>query len=364
MSMGLEVSIATRVPQRQPGRSRGAHPLQAMLRRAGLKYIESDALTIRRERRGKGFAYYDADGELIRDRETLKRLASLAVPPAYRDVLYAEDPRAHLQAIGRDAAGRLQYRYHPDWTHIRESRKAARLARLVESLPRLRRAIGQHLAGNEPDRSFTLAAIIALVDRTAIRAGCETYSRLNGTRGASTLLKSNVAIEGNAITLTFKAKGGLSVRKTVRDRRLAEVFRTLRQLPGKRLFQYRDARGTVRQIRRRDVNLFLREVAGCEITLKDFRTLMASAGVLEVLSQTAPAPSARARKRQVLDAVRKAADHLANTPTICRKSYVHDSIITAFEDGALARFADKFRKSRSTCLREQVLARVITAAAA
>ncbi len=335
-----------------------------MLRRVGLKYVESDALTIRRERRGKGFAYYDADGDLIRDRAVIKRLASLAVPPAYRDVMYAEDPRAHLQAIGRDAAGRLQYRYHPDWNHVRETRKAARLARLVEVLPRLRRAIGQYLARAEADRALALACIIALVDRTAIRAGSETYSRLNGTRGAATLLKSNVSVAGSAITLTFKAKGGQSVRKTVRDRRLAAAFAVLRELPGKRFFQYRDADGTVRQVRRRDVNAFLREMAGCAITLKDFRTLMASAGVLEVLSQTEPAPSQRARRRQVLEAVRKAADHLANTPTICRKSYVHDSIITAFEEGELARFAEKFKKSRSSCLREQVLAEVITAAAA
>ena len=335
-----------------------------MLRRVGLKYIESDALAIRREKRGKGFAYYDADGELIRDRKIVKRLASLAVPPAYRDVMYAEDPRAHLQAIGRDAAGRLQYRYHPDWEHVRESRKAARLARLVEVLPRLRRAIGQYLARETPDRAFALAAVVALVDRTAIRAGCETYSRLNGTRGAATLLKSNVTIAGSAITLSFKAKGGQSVRKTLRDRRLAAAFTALRQLPGRRMFQYRDESGTVRELKRRDVNAFLRECAGCEITLKDFRTLMASAGVLEVLSQMEPAPSARARRRQVLDAVRKAADHLANTPTICRKSYVHDSIITAFEEGELARFAGTFKKSRSSALREQVLAQVITAAAA
>lgn len=365
MAVAADIAVTTRAaagPARQAARR--AHPLRAMLRRAGLTYVESVALTIRRERYGRGFAYYDAEGAPIRDRKLVKRLARLAVPPAYRDVMYAEDPRAHLQAIGRDAAGRLQYRYHPDWQHIRETRKAARLARLIEALPRLRRAIGRYLARAEPDRALALAAVLALVDRTAIRAGCETYSRLNGTRGAATLLKSNVGIAGAAITLTFRAKGGQSVRKRLRDRRLAQALSVLRQLPGRRLFQYRDADGRVRPLRRRDVNAFLRETAGCEVTLKDFRTLMASAGVLEALSQTEPAPSARARRRQVLEAVRKAADNLANTPTICRKSYVHDSVITAFENGALVRFADRFRTSRSAALRERVLAQVISAAAA
>ena len=334
-----------------------------LARRLGLRRITTDQLAIRRRRCGRSFAFYHPDGTLIRDRALVRRLKSLAVPPAYEDVLYAEDPAAHIQATGRDAAGRLQYRYHPEWEKVREARKAERLSRLAEALPRIRRSVAQHLSDLEPTRELALAGVIELVARTSIRPGGESYARTNGTRGAATLLKSNVTLSGETITLTFRAKGGQDVRKEFSAPRLCQVIEVLRRLPGKRLFQYRDENGTIRHVRARDVNAFLRSLAGVQISLKDFRTLCASAAVLDALARTLPAASERQRRRQVLDAVRAAAAELHNTPTICRKSYVHETVVSAFENGILERFSEALRGCRSGARKEQFLAQVVATGA-
>jgi DNA topoisomerase-1 len=330
----------------------------------GLKLGDQNALTIRRIKRGKNYSFVRANGSQIRDARTIRRLHAMAVPPAYRQVRYSQDPASHLQAVGRDAAGRLQYRYHSDWEKVREHRKAHRLARLVAALPKIRRHVSMHLSGDQPTREFALSAVIELIARTAIRPGNESYARLNGTRGATTLLKSNVTLEDDCVVLTFKAKGGKAVRKECDAAKLVRAIGILRTVPGKRMFQYRDRSGIVRAASTTAVNAFLREIAGIKISLKDFRTLMASAVVLESLSRISPAASARGRKKQVLEAVRAAADELSNTPAICRKSYVHDTIVTAFEDGILERFAATMKGYRTQAKREQLLAQVVTAAAA
>lgn len=355
-------SVATpKHPVRRQNAARSANGLppstRRLLKRLGLTYVTTDELTIRRVRHGRGFRYVAANGSPVAAQE-LQRLASLAVPPAYEDVLYASDPSAHIQAIGRDAAGRLQYRYHPEWQRVRETRKARRLARLAEALPQIRRSVSRHLSASEPTRSFTLAAIIELVARSAIRPGGEQYARLRGTRGAATLLKSNVSVYGETVRLSFRAKGGKRMEKEVHAPKLAAAVAVLRQLPGRRLFQYRTEDGALRLASAQDVNRFLREIAGVEISLKDFRTLLASVSVLEALARAAPAASNRARRRQVLDAIRAAADTLGNTPAICGKSYVHETVVSAFEDGVLEQFAETLRGCRSTTRSEKVLAQV------
>ena len=259
----------------------------------GLKLGDQTGLTIRRIKRGKGYSFIRANGTAIRQVGTIKRLNSMAVPPAYRDVRYSADPASHLQAVGTDAAGRLQYRYHADWEKVREHRKAHRLARLVAALPKIRRNVSAHLSGDEPTREFALSAVIELIARTAIRPGNESYARLNGTRGATTLLKSNVTIEDDNLVLTFKAKGGKATRKECDATKLVRAIGILRTVPGKRMFQYRDRSGIVRAVSTTSVNAFLREIAGIKISLKDFRTLMASAVVLESLSRITPAASER-----------------------------------------------------------------------
>lgn len=355
--------VSDSLPSSRPERPPQKPVVKRLAKRLGLTLEHRTALTIRRVKRGKGYGYVGPDGRTIRRAAVINRLTSLAVPPAYSDVRYAMNPSAHLQAVGRDAAGRLQYRYHPDWEKIREIRKAHRLAGLVDALPRIRRSVAQHLSGNQPTREFALAAVIELIARTAIRPGHESYTRLHGTRGATTLLKSNVAIEDDCVTISFRGKGGKMLRKECNASALVRAIEILRTLPGRYLFQYRDDGGERRKVSASQVNCFLRQIAGIKISLKDFRTLMASAAVLESLARISPAQSRRGRRRQVLDAVRAAAEELANTPAICRRSYVHDTIVTAFEDGLLERFSSTLKGCRSQAKREQILAQVVTAAA-
>jgi DNA topoisomerase-1 len=359
---GGDAAVRARIDRPRPRVARSA-ALAKTAQAHGLRLITPEALTIARRRCGRGFAYYDADGVRLRDPAAVSRLARLAVPPAYVDVRYAEDASAHLQAIGQDAAGRLQYRYHPAWEKVRELRKARRLVRFAAVLPRIRRRVAQHLAEDSVAREAVLAAVIELVARSAIRPGGEDYARLNGTRGAATLLKSNVGIDGQTVTLTFRAKGGKVVRKEISAPLLVPMLERLRGLPGRRLFQYRDDAGDVRLVTARAVNAFLRDIAGgVMISLKDFRTLLASAAVLDALARQVPAESARQRRRQVLDAVRKAAANLANTPAICRRSYVHAAVVAAFEEGVLEGFAETLKRSRSAARREQLLTRIMAIA--
>jgi DNA topoisomerase-1 len=304
----------------------------ALAKRLGLRYVTTDALLIRRRRSGR-WIYIGNGGQPIQDRRIVRRLTRLAVPPAYQDVLYAADRAAHLQAVGRDAAGRLQYRYHPQWEDVREGRKARRLARLAHALPQVRRSLGQYLASDNRTREFACAAVIELVACSAIRAGSE-YRRLHGTRGAAMLLKSNVSIYGQAIKLKFRSKGGKIVTKKFAAARLARVMALLRRLPGRRLFQYQAEDGTVRGVNARDVNAFLREIAGTKISLKDFRTLLASA--------SAEPEAENLRRKQVLEAVR------------CRKSYVHETVVTAFENGVLEHFSETLKNCRSPTRRAKV----------
>ncbi len=359
---GLEAA-QPKAAHKPPRGARFPADVRALAKRFRLHLITPAQLKITRKRAGEGFAFYSATGKHIKDKKILFRLNSLAVPPAYEDVHYAADPRAHIQAIGRDAAGRLQYRYHPDWEKVREARKSDHLNSLIQVLPKIRRSIAQHLAADEPKKEFALAAVIELVATASIRAGSEEYAKQHGTRGAATLLKSNVKTNDEHISLHFRAKGSKLVDKEFHSPRLCKAIEVLRTLPGRRLFQYRDDAGAVHAVRARDVNVFLREIAGCSISLKDFRTLCASAAVLETLSRAVPAGATRGHRKQVLEAVRSAAEELANTPAICRKSYVHDAVVTAFEDGVLERFASTLKSCRSPARKEQFLAQVLSTAA-
>lgn len=293
-------------------------------------------LVLRRLRSGKGFRFVDADGATIKDSETVARLKSLAMPPAYANVRYAANSAIHLQAVGEDAAGRLQYRYHPNWLQVREGLKARKLENIAKTLPLITRTVRRFLRAETPDpRQAAVAAVVYLVSKTALRAGSDSYARERGTRGATTLLKSNIQIDGGVVRLHFRGKGAKMVAREVRDRILANTCQTLLALPGRRLFQYRGTDGAIHAVRAADVNAFLRQVSGARVSLKDFRTLVASAGVMRALSTAPPAETKRARKALLRDAIAAAAETLTNTPTVCRKSYVHDSVIAAFEDGGL-----------------------------
>ena len=338
---------------------RSPRPPDRLLRRLGLRYVSRAELTICRRRRGGGFVYVNGGGRPLRDQRTLYRLKRLSVPPAYEDVTFAADPHAHLQAVGRDAAGRHQYRYHPDWEKVRELRKAQRVASLAEILPRLRAWVSRHLKDSEPTRERAIAALIELIALTALRPGSEIYAREHGTRGAATLLKSDMTISGETLNLRFVGKGRKPIEKSVRSRRLATVLRRLCDLPGRRIFQYRNGSGKVVALRRRDVNATLQEVTGRPVSLKDFRTLIASATALTQLATIEPKTSDRGRRRQLLAIMRSVAAELANTPAVCRRSYVHAVIVDAFESGELRRLARRSGVPASAAQREKMLASLL-----
>jgi DNA topoisomerase-1 len=330
---------------------------EKLAKNLGLRLTAADDLTITRRVNGRGFAYSYRDGRSVRDRALIGRLNRLAVPPAYVDAQYCPDPCGHLQAIWRDAAGRLQYRYHPDWDQVRAQRRMRRLARLTQALPRIRRAITRCLASTKPDRELALAAVIELIALSGIRAGRESYARSSGTRGAATLLKSNVTINGEKIVLSFRAKGGKATRKQLQSRRLAGALSMLRKLPGRRMFQYRDGSSEVKTISAREANAFLRDLAGVAISLKDFRTLSATTAALDALTRTAPAGSAAGRRRQVRNAMQTVSEQLGNTPAICRKSYVPAPLLKTFENGRLRRQIGRQRRASNERLLAELLAK-------
>jgi DNA topoisomerase-1 len=331
--------------------------IQRLARDRELILVGAGDLGWYRKRCGRGFRFVDDKGATIRDKTTLARLKSLAVPPAYRNVRFAADSRAHLQAVGEDAAGRTQYRYHPLWEEVREAAKAARLADLAKALPDIQKAVRRRLARRDDSLGYANAAVVHLVETTALRAGGESYVRERGTRGATTLLKSNIQIDGKTLTLRFRAKGSKLIRREIDNRRLATTLAHLLALPGRRLFQHRKEDGTVRPVRAGDVNAFLREISGRQISLKDFRTMVASVGVLETLAAAEPGSSERMRRSQVRSAVAAAAEELSNTPTVCRTSYVHDSIVAAFEQGVLPRLV---KQGSSPAERVATLAKIVT----
>lgn len=305
------------------------------MREHGMRRGKPEMLVLRRQRCGRGFRYVDGEGSAIKDASTIARLKALALPPAYVNVRYAADPATHLQAVGEDAAGRLQYRYHPNWLRVREALKARKLQSIAKSLPVISRAVRRFLRSESGDARHAAAAVVHLVSKTALRAGSDSYARERGTRGATTLLKSNVEIVGPLVRLHFRGKGAKTVVREVRDRTLAVTCSNLLTLPGRRLFQYRGTDGSLHAVRAADVNAFLRDVSGVRVSLKDFRTLVASVGVMKTLSDAPPAHTRQARRALLRDAIAAAAQDLANTPTVCRKSYVHEAVIAAFEQGEL-----------------------------
>lgn len=300
-----------------------------------LRHVEADDLPLRRIPRGRGFSYHDADGNRIADTATLERIRSLVIPPAYREVRIAASPRDHIQAVGRDDAGRLQYLYHPDWETVRLAQKSDRLATLCAALPRLRRTVDETLREDGLSRDKVMAAVVLLIDRTHIRIGSEAYVHTGRSRGATTLLKRHVRIVGGCARLTFHGKRRTPVACEIDAPAFMGVLRQLRRLPGRRLFQYRDG-GTIRRVHATDVNDWIHDVVGAQVSAKDFRTLAASAMAVELFAAMEPEARERKRKSQIAGVMKQIAAKLVNTPAVARASYVHPGVVEAFVAGNLA----------------------------
>jgi DNA topoisomerase-1 len=302
---------------------------------AGLVYVTDERPGLAREATGDGFRYRDARGRLVRDRATLERVRRLAIPPAWTDVWICPLPEGHLQATGRDARGRKQYRYHPQFREVREGNKYGRMIEFAHTLPALRAKLAAHLALRGLPREKVLAAVVELLQLTLIRVGNDDYARSNGSYGLTTLRNRHVEVEGWQLRFRFQGKSGKTWQLKLQDRRIARIVRACQDLPGQELFGYLDEAGVVRRITSSDVNEYLRELAGSDVTAKDFRTWAGSVMAAVALDHLGPGQSAAEQKRKLRDAIAAVALRLGNTPTICRKCYVHPDVLAAYAEGAL-----------------------------
>jgi DNA topoisomerase-1 len=303
---------------------------------AGLRYVRDDGPGIRRQRRGRGFRYLDADGRAIRRPAILARIRALAIPPAWTDVWICLHAHAHLQATGRDARGRKQYRYHAQWRSVRDRAKYEQLPAFGQTLPLVRERVERDLSLRGLPRDKVLATVVRLLEATLIRVGNEEYVRANHSFGLTTLRDSHVDVTGSRIAFRFRGKAGKRHRVSIADRRLSRIVKRCQELPGQVLFQYQDDDGTRRSVGSEDVNAYLKEITGQEFTAKDFRTWAATVLAASALAAREAGGSRRARSRTVMRAIECVAARLGNTPSICRKSYVHPSVIAFFLDGSLA----------------------------
>jgi DNA topoisomerase-1 len=311
-----------------------------------LHHTGDDEPGLRRIRRGRSFRYRSASGTAVRDAATLSRIRALAIPPAWTDVWIAADPDAHVQATGRDARGRKQYRYHPRWREVRDAAKYHRLVAFCASLPRLRAAIDRDVACTCLCKTKVVATVVALMERAQLRVGNEEYVRQNGSYGATTLRDRHARIRGDTLELAYRGKGGLARRVRITDRRLARIVRRCRDLPGQRLFQYLDG-GEVHAITSTDVNDYLREVTGGPFTAKDYRTWAATLGAAWLLC-VEPAPATqREGKRCIARVVAAVAEQLGHTAAVCRKSYIHPGVIDDFSARKLAVLARQLARHRT-----------------
>ena len=320
-------------------RTATADPVDAAAeaREAGLRYSSDARPGITRRRRGRGFSYVDAGGAVVHDDVRLRRVRSLAIPPAWTDVWICADPVGHLQATGRDARGRKQYRYHPRWQTSRGADKFSRMLAFAAALPKIRARCDDDLARPGMPRDKVLATVVRLLELTLIRVGNDEYARDNRSYGLTTLRDRHVRIDGTSMRFRFRGKAGKVHDVGLRDRRLAGIVRRCQELPGQELFQYVDDDGEVRDVTSDDVNAYLEAAAGERFTAKDFRTWAGTVLAYRALRALGPvdAESEAAARRSVVQAMRHTADVLGNTPAVARGSYVHPAVLEAYLDGSL-----------------------------
>jgi DNA topoisomerase-1 len=302
---------------------------------AGLRYVSDTSPGIRRKRVGKHFSYIGLDGKPIRDEEELRRIRSLAIPPAWTNVWICPKPNGHIQATGRDTKGRKQYRYHPRWREVRDETKYNRMVAFGETLPTIRSRIAHDLALPGLPYEKVLAAVVWLLDATAIRVGNEEYARSNKSFGLTTLRSRHVDVSGSKIRFHFRGKGGKEHNVTIQNRQLAKIVKRCQDLPGHELFQYVDADGQRYTIESDDVNNYLRKIAGQDFTAKDFRTWAGTVFATNALQELGEAETQTQAKKNVGEAIEVAAKKLSNTKAICRKCYVHPALINAYLEGSL-----------------------------
>jgi DNA topoisomerase I len=301
----------------------------------GLRYVSDGRPGIRRKKVGKGFSYVQPDGSKLTEPDALKRIKALAIPPAWTDVWICPLPDGHIQATGRDAKGRKQYRYHPRFREVRESTKYERVVAFADALPSIRDTVREHMALRGLPREKVLATVVHLLETTLIRVGNDDYARQNNSYGLTTLKNRHAAVEGNEVRFRFSGKGGKQWSLRVRDRRIAKIIKACQELHGQELLQYIDERGDCQDVTSTDVNEYLKAITGKDITAKDFRTWAGTVLAAITLSELQSFDSAAQAKRNLRSAIEKVSARLGNTPTICRKCYIHPEVLNSYLDGNL-----------------------------
>jgi DNA topoisomerase-1 len=322
---------------------------------AGLRYVSDASPGIRRVASGKGFRYVDSRGAAVRDAATLARIRALAIPPAWTDVWICPTARGHIQATGRDARGRKQYRYHADWRAARDETKFERMLAFSAALPAIRRAIDADLGLPGMPRRRILATVVRLLECTGIRIGNDEYARANRSYGLTTLRSRHVEIDGSKLQFEFRGKSGKVHTVGVADRRLARIVARCQSLPGEELFQYIDEEGNRQTVDSGDVNDYIREISGEDFTAKDFRTWAGTMLASEALLSMGAAETERERKANVNAAIDRVAERLNNTRAVCRKYYIHPAILDAYADGRLALALGRLRSRDLARLESRVM---------
>jgi DNA topoisomerase-1 len=307
----------------------------ASAKAVGLRYVSDSEPGLRRRRAGKGFRYLDAEGQPVRDPETLRRIQALVIPPAWTDVWICPSPRGHLQATGRDEKGRKQYRYHTLWRAVRDETKYSRMIAFGRALGPLRAQVDRDLALPGLPRRKVLATVVRLLETTLIRVGNSEYARTNRSYGLTTLRDRHVSISGGSLRFSFRGKSGVRHAIDLADPRIARVVQRCRDLPGQELFQYLDDDGQRHTIGSDEVNAYLREVTGEDFTAKDFRTWAGTVLASLALQEFEAFDSETQAKKNLMRAIEAVSQRLGNTPTICRKCYVHPAVIDAYLEGTL-----------------------------
>ncbi|MBM6580116.1 DNA topoisomerase IB [Microvirga sp. BT689] len=302
---------------------------------AGLLYVSDEEPGIRRKKSGKGFTYVKPDGAKVEDKATLDRIRSLAIPPAYTDVWICAKANGHIQATGRDAKGRKQYRYHPAFREVRESTKYEHMLEFAQGLPAIRKTIDEHMSLRGLPREKVLATVVHLLENTLIRVGNPDYVKQNKSYGLTTLRDPHVKVEGAELRFQFKGKSGKTWKLQVKDRRIARIVKACQDLPGQDLFQYLDENGEQQSISSADVNAYLKEITGRDITAKDFRTWAGTVLAALALMEFEEFDSQAKAKKNIRAAIEKVSSRLGNTPSICRKCYVHPEVFSSYLDGEL-----------------------------
>lgn len=310
---------------------------------ASLVYISDEEPGIRRKRAGKGFQYLDPDGKPIKDKATLERIKSLAIPPAYTDVWISPLENGHIQATGRDAKGRKQYRYHPRWAEIRDETKFHRMILFGEALPFMRERIAADMRKQGLPREKVLATVVQLLGTTFIRIGNPEYVKANDSFGLTTLLDDHVEVSGAKVEFEFRGKSGKEHAVSLKDRRLARIIKQSQDVPGQHLFQYVDEDGVSHPVTSGDVNDYIREIGGQEFTAKDFRTWGGTTLAVQALAELGPCEDDSQLKKNTVAMIKSVAETLGNTQAVCRKYYVHPAIADAYASSELLPLLEKQR---------------------